>query len=223
VIWFDVWLSVDSKDALAVWNLLDMKSDLQQTLDLESLAPTTSPASSEIREKIGSVDAQEFSSYIATKDARLGLLLAKRAISLQKVHAYEKKAVDFAIPFFSQLLVIPLYWIGNPRKRSFAQTRNVWFSMQGAWFLITGVVAALGSLVPMGRSLGSLAFAFGEFALVIATIIYHYRGFHFTHGITRFRFVLCVVLGLVAFGASVWLFLIVLDSSTPRLVRMLSH
>jgi hypothetical protein len=141
--WFDVWTALDTKDSVAVWEDLKLPDDLLETVYLENYMPNTSPASRVIKDKVGSDDGLKFALYVGAIDSRLGSLLAAQATLQQKINAYEDKARTFALPFVFQAAIVPLYFLGNTLKRSFTQTRNVWFSMQATWFL-AGIPVLLG-------------------------------------------------------------------------------
>lgn len=159
--------------------------------------PNTSPASNVIKDKVGSVDGLKFALYVGTLDNRLGSLLAAKATLLQKLNSYEDKATDFALPFIFQATIIPLYFLGNIRKKSFTQTRNVWFSMQATWLLAGIPILVMGALVPFGHTSASLVVAFIDFVYLIALTVYHFKGFHFTHGTGILRYGFSLLLGLM--------------------------
>jgi hypothetical protein len=194
--WFEVWAALDTKDSVAVWDELKLSDDLLATVAIENYLPNTSPASKVIKDKIGSDDGLKFALYVGTLDSRLGSLLAGKATLMQKLNTYEDKARDFALPFVFQAAIIPLYFLRNTRTRSFTQTRNVWFSMQATWLLVGIPVLVIGAFVPFGHTSASLAVAFIDLAYIVTLTVYHYKGFHFTHGTGILRFGFSLVLGL---------------------------
>jgi hypothetical protein len=193
--WFDVWTALDAKDSAAVWDDLKLPDDLLETVYIENYVPNTSPASKVIKDKVGSDDGLKFALYVGNIDSRLGSLLAAKATLMQKINAYEEKVRDFALPFILQAAIIPLYFLGNTRKKSFTQTRNVWVTMQATWFLVGIPVLVIGAFVPFGHTSASLVVAFIDFAYLIALTVYHFKGFRFTHGTGIFRFGFSLLLG----------------------------
>jgi hypothetical protein len=162
---------------------------------LKRYMPNTSPASRVIKDKVGSDDGLKLALYVGAIDSRLGSLLAAQATLQQKINAYEDKARTFALPFVFQAAIVPLYFLGNTLKRSFTQTRNVWFSIQATWFLAGIPVLLIGAFVPFGHTSASLVVASIDFAYLIALTVYHFNGFHFTHGTGILRFGSSLLLG----------------------------
>jgi hypothetical protein len=193
--WFDVLTALDTKDSCAVWEDLKLPDNLLEIVYLEKYWPNTSPASKVIKDKVGSDDGLKFALYVGTLDTRLGSLLAAKATLMQKLNSCEDKVRDFASPFIFQATIIPLYFLGNTRKKSFTQTRNVWFSMQGTWLLAGTPVLVMGAFVPFGHTSASLVVAFIDFAYLIALTVYHFKGFHFTHGTGIVRYTFSLLLG----------------------------
>jgi hypothetical protein len=153
---------------------------------------------------------------VGTLDTRLGSLLARTATLMQKLNNYEDKATDLGLPFIFQTAIIPLYFFGNPRKKSFTQTRNVWFSMQATWLLAGIPVLGLGILVPFGHTSASLIVALIDFAYLIISSVYHFKGFRFTHGIGISRYCFCLLLGLIVIVVVAGGFEYLLDTLATR-------
>lgn len=220
--WFDVWTTLDAKDALSVWDNLKLPLGLLDTIVIENYLPNTSPASKAIKDKIGSDDGLKFALYVGTFDSRLGSILAAKAVSMQKLNTYEDKARDFALPFIFQAAIIPLFFLGNTRKKSFTQTSNVWFAMQATWLFVGSLLVVLGGIVSFGHNSSSLAIALFDLLYLISSSVYHYRGFHFTHGTGKLRFASSLVLGFVIIVLLTIGLELLLDSIGARLEHYLA-